>query len=123
VGRIAKAVSAITIAVPAAVVTLVSANAWAPCDPPVAAGTPAPGTTVTCSGATLNLNPPDNGCGDGSRNGLTINVIAGASVTGDTIGINVNANNVVNNAGTITGSQNHTTRSLANNLAANGTGG
>jgi uncharacterized protein with beta-barrel porin domain len=60
--------------------------------------------TVTCSGVTLNQGPGlNNGYGStGGQNGLTINVQGAASVTGTSIGINVNNNNTVNNLGTIT---------------------
>jgi uncharacterized protein with beta-barrel porin domain len=70
--------------------------------------TPAAGdnVTVTCTGATLNQGPGINrGYGDGTQNGLTINVVAGpppASVTGTSIGIDVGSNNTINNFGTIT---------------------
>ena len=39
-------------------------------------------TTVTCSGATTNQNPP-NGFGTGNEDGMTINVLTGATVTGN----------------------------------------
>jgi len=73
-----------------------------------AACSPATGNnvTVTCSGATVNQGPGANrGYGDGTQNGLTINVQAGpppASVTGISIGIDVGSNNTINNFGTIT---------------------
>jgi uncharacterized protein with beta-barrel porin domain len=59
--------------------------------------------TVTCSGATVNQGPGINrGYGDSTQNGLTLNVQSGASVTGTSIGIDVNNNNTINNLGTIT---------------------
>jgi uncharacterized protein with beta-barrel porin domain len=83
-----------------------NAPAHAQCAPAAGAGTPAPGTTVTCSGTVANQNPP-NGYGDGSQNGLTINVLSAASVTGTggavAAGIAVNNNNTINNSGTISG--------------------
>jgi hypothetical protein len=51
------------------------------CSPPAGAGTPTSGTTVTCSGTATNQNAP-TGYGDGSQNGLTINVLNGAFVVG-----------------------------------------
>ena len=68
----------------------------------------APGAvnTVNCTLATVNQGPGTNtGYGDGTQNGLTINVVAGppvASVTGTSIGIDVNNNNTINNFGTVT---------------------
>ncbi len=76
-------------------------EARAACVPAAGAGTPASGTTVTCSGATANQNNP-YGYGDGSQNGLTVNVQPGASVTGTAAGININDDNTVNNFGTVT---------------------
>src|SRR5262249_23462549 len=59
--------------------------------------------TVTCSGATVDQGPGINtGYGDGTQDGLTVNVQGAASVTGTSIGISVNSNNTVNNFGTIT---------------------
>jgi hypothetical protein len=60
---------------------------------------------VTSTDTVTNQNPP-NGYGDGSQNGLTINVVTGASVTatgpaGE--GITVNTNNTIVNAGTVQG--------------------
>jgi uncharacterized protein with beta-barrel porin domain len=72
--------------------------AWAAC-------TPATGSniTVTCSGATLNQGPGANtGYGDSTQNGLMLTVQSGASVTGTSIGIDVNNNNTITNLGTIT---------------------
>jgi uncharacterized protein with beta-barrel porin domain len=70
-----------------------------------AACAPATGSniTVTCSGVTVNQGPGINtGYGDGTQNGLTVNVQSGASVTGTNTGIDVNANTTINNFGTIT---------------------
>jgi uncharacterized protein with beta-barrel porin domain len=76
-------------------------SAFALCTPPVGNG-----VTVTCTLATLNQGPGTNtGYGDGTQNGLTINVVAGpppASVTGTSTGIDVASNNTINNFGTIT---------------------
>src|SRR3954462_15224524 len=71
-------------------------QAEAACSPASGVNTPAPGTTVTCSGS----NPATYG--DATQSGLTINVLSGASVasaTGD--GFELNANNAVANSGTI----------------------
>jgi len=73
--------------------------------PALAACTPATGSniTVTCSGATLNQGPGINtGYGDSTQNGLTLTVQSGASVTGKSVGIDVNNNNTIINLGTIT---------------------
>jgi hypothetical protein len=70
-----------------------------------AACSPATGdnVTVTCSGATVDQGPGVNtGYGDGTQNGLTVNVQGAASVTGTSTGIDVNSNNTVNNSGTVT---------------------
>jgi uncharacterized protein with beta-barrel porin domain len=75
-------------------------SAFAGCTPPTGNN-----LTVTCSGATLNQGPGINrGYGDGTQNGLTINVVASppSSVTGTSIGIDVGSNNTINNLGTIT---------------------
>jgi hypothetical protein len=73
--------------------------AFAACAPPTGDN-----ITVTCTGTILNQGPGLN-IGYGStagQNGLTINVQGAASVTGTSIGINVNNNNIINNLGTIT---------------------
>jgi len=98
-------------------------NAWpvaparAACAPPAGAGTPAPGTTVTCSGTTTAQNAP-NGYGDGSQTGITINVLSGASVIGASPtgghGLNLAGADTINNAGAITGG------SVAGGIAGNG---
>jgi len=75
----------------------------AACAPAAGAGTPASGTTVTCSGTTTNQNAPI-GYGDGSQNGLTINVLGGASVIGTNAGFALDGQvtaNTINNSGTI----------------------
>jgi uncharacterized protein with beta-barrel porin domain len=90
-----------------AVICLVGAAAFAPSGA-FAACSPATGdnVTVTCSGATVDQGPGINtGYGDGTQNGLTINVQAGlppASVTGTSVGIDVGSNNTINNFGVIT---------------------
>jgi len=77
---------------------LPSTNAVAACAPPSGSN-----TTVTCSGATVDQGPGINtGYGDSTQDGLTLNVQTGASVTGTSIGIDVNVNNVINNSGTVT---------------------
>lgn len=82
-------------------ILLITASAVeAACVPPAGAGSPPPGTTVTCSNTTVNQNPLV-GYGDGSQIGLTINVVGGASVAGTGAGIAVGANNTINNSGTI----------------------
>jgi uncharacterized protein with beta-barrel porin domain len=71
-------------------------QADAACSPASGPGSPAPGTTVTCSGA----NPATYG--DFTQNGLTINVQSGASVSSTTAdAMDLGANNAVNNSGTI----------------------
>src|SRR5579859_3354627 len=70
------------------------------CSPAASAGAPPSGTTVTCSGTTLNQNP-QAGYGDGSQTGLTINVVGGASVAGTGAGFDLGTNNTINNSGTI----------------------
>jgi hypothetical protein len=69
----------------------------AACAPPA----PVNNTTVVCDDTT-NANPP-NGYGTGAETGLTINVLSGATVSGTNNGIWVDTNNIINNAGTITG--------------------
>jgi len=58
------------------------------------------GTTVTCTGTTINQNPPD-GYGTVTQSGLTINVDPSATVQGSNNGINVGASNTINNSGLI----------------------
>jgi hypothetical protein len=79
-------------------------EAQAACSPAASgAPAPAPGTTVTCSGVTLNQNSP-NGYGTtnvvgpnfNDQSGLTVNVDPGASVTGTNSGIVLGAGNIVN---------------------------
>jgi hypothetical protein len=77
-------------------------DARAQCAPAAGAGTPPPGTTVTCSGTTVNQNAP-NGYGDVSQTGIAVNVQQGASVTGTNAGIFLGTNNSVTNLGTVTG--------------------
>ena len=78
---------------------LPSTDAFAQCAP--AAGS---NITVTCSGATVDQGPGINtGYGNSTQDGLTLNVQPGASVTGTSIGIDVNNNNnTINNFGTVT---------------------
>src|SRR5262249_29104259 len=66
---------------------------------------PATGSSIagTCSGTTTNQGPGANtGYGDSTQNGLNLTVQSGASVIGTSIGIDVNSNNTINNAGTVT---------------------
>jgi hypothetical protein len=65
------------------------------CTPAAGVGTPAPGVTVTCSGTTTNQNNPA-GYGDGSQNGLTINVLNGASVAGTSVGFALDGSSTAN---------------------------
>src|SRR5438445_3911350 len=60
------------------------------------------GSNVTCTDTTLNGNG-NNGFGDGTQNGLTINVQSGASVSGSVNGLHLGTDNTVINAGTISG--------------------
>lgn len=83
--------------------SLISSESWAACTPAASAGAPPSGTTVTCSGTTLNQNAPA-GYGDGTQEGITINVQNGASVAGTGAGIAVSGQvtaNTINNSGTI----------------------
>jgi len=58
------------------------------------------GSTVNCSGTVLN-GSGTNGFGTGAETGLTINVAPSTTtVTGTANGIDVGANNIVNNSGT-----------------------
>lgn len=83
-----------------ALVLLAASDAQAACAPIAGAGlVPPPGTVVTCTGSTINQNPP-NGYGTGSQNGLTVNVEVGALVQGSP-GLNLNSDNTINNFGTI----------------------
>jgi len=88
-----------------AATALAGSGAWAACTPAAGPGpgTPASGTTVTCSGTTTNQNAPA-GYGTGGQNGLTINVVTGASVIGTNDGFSLDgttAANTINNSGTI----------------------
>lgn len=70
--------AALTIGVSVSTATL----AQAACTPgAIDATTPAPGTTVTCSGNTAQQNGA-NGYGTGNQTGITIDVLNGASVEG-----------------------------------------
>ena len=83
-------------------------QAEAACTPPTTAGTPVVNAPVTCSGATTNQNGT-TGYGVPQDNGNTINVQAGASVTGATIGVQITGfgsftdATTINNFGTISG--------------------
>jgi uncharacterized protein with beta-barrel porin domain len=77
-----------------------------------ASGAAVAGDTVVCTGTTTNQDAPD-GYGTGAENNLTINVLSGASVTGDNNGLNLDTGNTVNNNGAITGT-------TLNGILANG---
>lgn len=91
------------------------------------AGIPAAGTTVTCSGATVDQNGAD-GYGDGNQDGLTVNVQSGASVAGTDSGIRLRDNNTVQNSGSISAFQRYGVRAdngsitVTNNVGATITG-
>ena len=92
---------AIALAVAVTPLWLLSARpALAACAP--LSGVVAPGDTVVCTTTTTDQDAP-NGYGTGAETGLTINVLSGATVTGTNNGIWIDNNNIVNNAGTITG--------------------
>src|SRR5262249_29528603 len=104
-----------------------TSQSMAGCIPEATPGNPPPGTTVSCTGATANQNAP-NGYGDGTQNGLTINVQPAASLSGTDVAINVAANNTVFNLGGFIFSNNRqailasgalTVQNLGN-IAANG---
>ena len=80
-------------------------QALAVCDPAAGTGpvTPPPGTTVTCSGTTTTQNPPSAGYGTGQQNGLTVNVLSGASITTAGSGIALADTNTINNSGAVSG--------------------
>ena len=69
------------------VLLVAGTQAHAACTP-VATGapTPVPGTTVTCTGATIDQNASGVGYGTGNQTGVTINVTDGASLTGMGLG-------------------------------------
>ena len=71
------------------------------CTPPAGAGSPPSGTLVACTGVTNNQNNP-NGYGDGTQNGLTINVQSGATVQGQR-GLFLGESNTIVNSGLIAG--------------------
>jgi hypothetical protein len=98
---------------------LPTSSALAACAPPAGSN-----IIVTCSGATVDQGPGFNtGYGNGTQNGLTVNVQSGASVTGTSTGIDVNNNNTINNLGTITTSGNDVWAINGNaNLTVNNSG-
>jgi subtilase-type serine protease len=80
---------------------LLPSEASAACTPAAGPGMPLPGTVVVCTGNTSNQNSP-HGYGDGTQNGLTINVQSGAVLTSTNgSGLFVNNQNFVGNSGTI----------------------
>ena len=92
---------AIALAVAVTPLCLLSARpALAACAP--LSGVVVPGDTVVCTTTTTDQDAP-NGYGTGAETGLTINVLSGATVTGTNNGIWIDNNNIINNAGTITG--------------------
>jgi outer membrane autotransporter protein len=96
-----KALLTATFLVGVVAVLMPSHAALAACAPSAGAGTPPSGTVVTCSGTTTNQNNP-NGYGNGTQNGLTINVQPGATVTaGAGNGLSLNNQNFIGNSGTI----------------------
>src|SRR5262249_53085423 len=62
---------------------------------------PASNTTVDCTGTTTNQNNP-NGYGTGVETGNTINIQAGATVTGTQHGLLIDSATVINNGSIIT---------------------
>src|SRR5262249_54428162 len=91
--------------------SLLAASAAQPHCPPDA---PASGTTVTCSGVDTD------GFAAGAASSLTLNVLAGASVTGGAVVISLNGSNVVSNAGAITAGTNQVgLQALSNNVITN----
>src|SRR5882672_1215196 len=58
-----------------------SERAQADCNPPTSAANPLLNATVTCTGTTLNQNPP-NGFGTGNEINLNTTVVQRATVTG-----------------------------------------
>jgi uncharacterized protein with beta-barrel porin domain len=81
-----------------------TSTAMAACAPPaVNAASPAPGTTVTCRGATTDQNGTD-GYGTGNQTGITINVNTGATVTGSGANGIFVGDATVNNLGSISAS-------------------
>ena len=80
-------------------------KALAVCDPAAGTGrvTPPPGTTVTCRGTTTTQNPLSDGYGTGQQNGLTVNVLSGASITTTGSGIALADTNTINNSGAVSG--------------------
>lgn len=83
----------------AAMVSLSFSSAYAACTPTSGS---ASGATVNCTGATVDQDAP-NGYGGSGIVGATINVASGASVTGTDRGIVGLDSNILNNEGTITG--------------------
>jgi hypothetical protein len=92
---------AIALAIAVAPLALLSTRpALGACAP--LSGVVGPGDTVVCTTTTTDQDA-SNGYGTGAENGLTINVLSGAAVTGTNNGLWVGNNNVINNTGTITG--------------------
>ena len=94
-------------------VSATTSSAEAQCTPAASTGPtlPAAGTTVTCSGTTTNQNG-SNGYGTGNQDGLTIDVLTGATVTGTgnpSTGIAIDSGNTINNAGAISAFSNGVT--------------
>jgi autotransporter-associated beta strand protein len=74
-------------------------SVWALCTPPAGAGSPPSGTVVDCTGLTIDQNGT-TGYGDGTQNGLTINIHAGAQVQGEKA-LFLGDNNTILNSGLV----------------------
>ena len=83
---------------------VLSLAAWPDIPPALADCAPAAadGVSVICSGDTVNQNDP-NGFGTGAEEGVTLEVLSGASVTGTGDGITLGRNATIDNAGSVTG--------------------
>ncbi|HMJ42010.1 MAG TPA: autotransporter domain-containing protein [Pseudolabrys sp.] len=100
--------------------TEVVTPAFAACTPAASGGNPPPGTTVVCSGTTLNQNV-GNGYGTGAQTGLTVQVDSGASVTGTTYGLYLQAPTIFN-SGTINSTAGVAIRSDSTTTVTNNAG-
>lgn len=94
---------------------VLSLAAWPDIPPALADCAPAAadGVSVICSGDTVNQNDP-NGFGTGAEEGVTLEVLSGASVTGTGEGIDLGNDATINNAGSISGGDNGVSRLLKN---------
>jgi hypothetical protein len=83
-----------------------SEQAKADCAPTTSAANPLTKTTVTCTGTTTGQNGDGSvGFGTSADDGNTYHVLSGASVTGDSVGIQFNSG-TINNFGGISGRTN-----------------